>query len=300
MMIKTKKNVFELIFKILLLVLMLLYCASLVFTLIWMLYTSFKTEFEYIVDAFAVPKRIGDVGFSNYVKMFDIFQMKVVKNGEEVVYHFPSMAGYSLIWAISTSFVNVFFTTIVAYVVAKYRFFGRDFLYALGIFVMITPIVGNLPSAMQVKQALGVYNNMLLTIITSPSTVFSGVHFMLMHAAFKHISWNYAEAAFLDGASDAKVMFQVMIPLVLPTCAVLYVLNFLGAWNDYSTFIIWLPSYPTLAYGMLTFQSESSKYGATMPVIMAGFTLVAIPNILLYLLSQKLIMSKFSVGGLKE
>lgn len=37
-----------------------------------------------------------------------------------------------------------------------------------------------------------------------------------------------------------------------------------------------------------------------MPVIMAGFTLVAIPNILLYLLSQKLIMSKFSVGGLKE
>lgn len=299
-MMKTRTKVAQGIFKTILIVLMLLYCLSLIFTLIWMFYTSFKSEFEYIVDAFAFPKQIGKIGFTNYTEMFKLFEMRAVKNGEEVVYRFPIMFGYSLIWAFSTSLINVFFTTIVAYVVAKYKFFGRKFLYALGIFVMITPIVGNLPSAMQVKQALGVYNNIWLTILTSPQTVFSGVHFMLMHAAFKHISWNYAEAAFIDGASHARVMLQIMIPLVFPTCVVLYVLNFLGAWNDYSTFIIWLPSYPTLAYGMLYFQSQSAKYGATMPVIMAGFTIVAIPNIVLYLLSQNLIMSKFSVGGLKE
>ncbi|WP_251617471.1 carbohydrate ABC transporter permease [Pumilibacter muris] len=299
-MAKTGTKIAQGVFKALLLALMLAYCLSLIFTLVWMLYTSFKTEFEYIVDAFAFPKQIGKIGFSNYSEMFKIFEMKTLKNGAEVVYRFPHMFGYSLIWALLTSLVNVFFTTLVAYVVAKYKFFGRNFLYALGIFVMITPIVGNLPSAMQVKQALGIYNNIWLTILTSPQTVFSGVHFMLMHAAFKHISWNYAEAAFIDGASHYRVMFQIMFPLVLPTCVVLYVLNFLGAWNDYSTFIIWLPSYPTLAYGMLYFQSQSSKYGATMPVIMAGFTIVAIPNIVLYLLSQNLIMSKFSVGGLKE
>ncbi|MDY2901735.1 MAG: ABC transporter permease subunit, partial [Candidatus Borkfalkiaceae bacterium] len=222
------------------------------------------------------------------------------KNGYPAEYRFPQMFGFSVIWAFSTSLINVFFTTIVAYVMAKYRFRGREFLYALGIFVMITPIVGNFPSAMTVKKALHVYDNMLLTVITTPSTVFSGVHFMLMFAAFKHVSWTYAEAAFIDGASDHRVMYAIMIPLVLPTCAVLFVLQFLGAWNDYGTFIIWLPSYPTLAYGMLTFQANADKYGATMPEIMAGFTLVAIPNIILYLAAQKLILAKFTVGGLKE
>ena len=299
-MAKTSVKIPQGVFKTLLVALMIIYCISLLFILVWMLYTAFKTEFEYIVNAFAFPKNIGEIGFSNFTEMFRIFEMRALKNGEEIVYRFPHMFGYSVIWAVLSSFINVFFTTLVAYVVAKYRFFGRNFLYALGIFVMITPIVGNLPSAMQVKKALGVYNNIWLTIITSPQTVFSGVHFMLMHAAFKHISWNYAEAAFIDGASHFRVMVQIMIPLVFPTCVVLYVLNFLGAWNDYSTFIIWLPSYPTLAYGMLYFQSQSAKYGATMPVIMAGFTIVAIPNIVLFLLSQNLIMAKFSVGGLKE
>lgn len=296
---KAKRNFFEHAFEYFIVALMLVYCVSLILPLVWMLYTTFKTEFEFTLDAFAFPKHIGEVGFSNYGEMFKLFTMKAIKNGEEYTYNFLHMTGYSLIWATSTSLINVFFTTLVAYVVAKYKFFGRNFIYALGIFVMITPIVGNLPSAMLVKQALGVYNNLWLSILTSPVTVFSGLHFMLMHAAFKRISWTYAEAAFLDGASDGRVMFAVMLPMVLPTCAVLFVLNFLGAWNDYSTFLIWLPSYPTLAYGMYYFQSQSEAYGATLPQVMAGFTIVAIPNILLYFVSQKLIMSKFTVGGLK-
>lgn len=279
---------------------MIIYCISMLFPLIWMIYTTFKSEFEFTINAFDFPKEIAETGFSNFEGMLKIFVMPVIKNGYPAEYRFPQMFGFSVIWAFSTSLINVFFTTIVAYVMAKYRFRGREFLYALGIFVMITPIVGNFPSAMTVKKTLGVYDNMFLTIITTPSTVFSGVHFMLMFAAFKHISWTYAEAAFIDGASDHRVMYAIMIPLVLPTCAVLFVLQFLGAWNDYGTFIIWLPSYPTLAYGMLTFQANADKYGATVPEIMAGFTLVAIPNIILYLAAQKLILAKFTVGGLKE
>ena len=279
---------------------MIIYCISMLFPLIWMIYTTFKSEFEFTINAFDFPMEIAETGLSNFKKMLDIFVMPVIKNGYPAEYRFPQMFGFSVIWAFSTSLINVFFTTIVAYVMAKYRFRGREFLYALGIFVMITPIVGNFPSAMTVKKALHVYDNMLLTVITTPSTVFSGVHFMLMFAAFKHVSWTYAEAAFIDGASDHRVMYAIMIPLVLPTCAVLFVLQFLGAWNDYGTFIIWLPSYPTLAYGMLTFQANADKYGATMPEIMAGFTLVAIPNIILYLAAQKLILAKFTVGGSKE
>lgn len=86
---------------------------------------------------------------------------------------------------------------------------------------------------------------------------------------------------------------------MLPTGAVLFVLGFLGSWNDYMTFLTWLPSYPNLAVGLYLFQYESAIYMVGTPTVLAGFTVAAIPTSLLYLCSRKLIMSKFTVGGLK-
>jgi len=86
----------------------------------------------------------------------------------------------------------------------------------------------------------------------------------------------------------------------LPTDMVIFVLSFLGAWNDYQTFMIWLPDTPNLAYGLYMFQGISRKlYKASTVEIMAGFSLVIIPTVILYVSSQKLILSKFTVGGLK-
>ncbi|HAS56207.1 MAG TPA: hypothetical protein DCR94_02960, partial [Firmicutes bacterium] len=84
----------------------------------------------------------------------------------------------------------------------------------------------------------------------------------------------------------------------------IFLLSFLGAWNDYASFKIWLPSYSNLAYGLYEFQDNvlnlaGGGNAGTVPMVMAGFTIVVIPTILVYFLSQKLIMSKFTVGGLK-
>ena len=90
------------------------------------------------------------------------------------------------------------------------------------------------------------------------------------------------------------------LPMILPTDMVIFVLSFLGSWNDYQTFMIWLPSTPNLAYGLYMFQGISRKlYKASTVEIMAGFSLVIIPTVILYVSSQKLILSKFTVGGLK-
>ena len=164
---------------------------------------------------------------------------------------------------------------------------------------MIIPIVGNLPSAMQVNKALGVYDNLFLNIIFSPNGCFYGVNFLLMYGAFKALPWDYAESMFIDGGGHYTVLFKIYFPMILPQFVTLFVLGFMGTWNDYQTNMIWLPSYPNIAYGMYLFNQRATAFRVSLPQLMSGFTLIMIPTAILYISTQKIITSKFMVGGLK-
>ena len=277
---------------------LLIYCVSMLVPLAWMLLTAFKKDFaEILENPFGFPRHFN---FDNFAYVFKMLRVERIRpQGGFIVYSIWDMVFFSFAWAAGNTAFSLLITALVAYVIAKYKFFGRNFLYSLGIFIMITPIIGTLPAAMQFKKALGIYDNMILTILTGPSAAFSGLTFLLMHAAFKVIPWSYAEAAFIDGAGHFTVLARIMLPMVLPTVTVLFVLGFLGSWNDYMTFVIWLPSYPNLALGMYEFQQNTELYKGDLPQIMAGFTLIIIPTAALYIASQRLILSKFTVGGLK-
>lgn len=272
-----------------------LYCVSLLLPLVWMLYSSFKGEIDYTLHPFAFPE-VWKPG--NYIAVLDKMKFPINTDRGLVSYNLFDLAGHSILLSGCASLLLILCQTCVAYLVSRYKFVGSRFIYALGIVVMIIPIVGNLPSAMVINKALGIYDNLFMYILVSPSNIF-GLHFLLLYSAFKRLPWALAEAAFIDGANDYQVMFRIMVPMMLPTCAALFVLTFLGSWNDYMTPLIWLPSYPTLAYGMYLFQYNATVYNATMPQVLAGFTIVMIPTVLIYASSQKLIMSKFTVGGLK-
>ena len=277
-------------------VLLVVYCISLLFPIVWMIFTAFKGLIEYNENLFLWPK---NWVFDNFPSAFEKLKIEVLRDNARVRYDIFNMISTSFIWSTSTAFLHVLCTALVAYVMAIYEFIGRKFIYTLGIFIMITPIIGNAPSMMVVKKALGIYNNMFLTILTQNSTCFSGLHFLILYAAFGGLPRSYSEAAEVDGAGHYTVLFKIMLPMMLPTCAVIFVLSFLGHWNEYGTFLIWLPSYANLATGMYLFQKDAAYYGAKINEIMAGFCIAIIPSTLLYVASQKLIMSKFTVGGLK-
>lgn len=275
---------------------LLIYCLSLVVPIIWMIFTSFKDRFEFDDNPFFLPKFWC---FTNFSSALDKLKIETVKGKTNVRYNIVDMLGYSFTWAFFTSLLHVYLTATVAYVIARYKFFGCNFIYFLGIFIMITPIVGNAPSLMVVKRDLNIYNNMTLTILTQNSTCFSGMHFLILYAAFRGISSSYSEAAEIDGAGHFSVMYKIVLPMMLPTCAVIFVLSFLTHWNEYGTFLIWLPKYANLAYGMYLFNKDAGAYGASIGEVMAGFCIAIVPSMTLYLASQKLITSKFTVGGLK-
>ena len=155
-------------------------------------------------------------------------------------------------------------------------------------------------SALIVKKELGVYNNMLMTLLTSPSVAFSGMNFLMMYAAFKSVSWEYAEAVFIDGGGHLRVFLSIMFPMVLPNFWVLVLLSVISSWNDYTTFLYWLPSYANIAIGVYKFQYTARiELGTTMPQILACFVIVSVPIVILYISFQKIITANFMVGGLK-
>ena len=286
--------------KIVCLIALIAYCLSLLLPLIWMVYSSFKSSREF--DNF--PFQLPEVWlFENYVTLVKNLRVKVFTTKGWLEYGIVEMFGYSIVWSVGSSLFNLFLTTVMAYCLAKYDFWYCKLLFSIGMFVMVIPIVGNMPSLMLIRKKLGIYDNMLLTLLTDPACVFAGMNFLILYNVFKKIPWAYAESVFVDGGNNYTAFFRINLPIAVPTCIALFVLDFFAKWNDYTTFLFWLKSYPNLAYGIYIFQNDvaSGKIPGVegMPTVLAGFTLVALPSIILYFTTQKMILTRFNVGGIK-
>ena len=277
-------------------VLLLVLCVSLLIPLVWCLYASCKGTLDYALDAFSLPSVWH---FENYAGVLEKLQITTATNRGVVVFSIWDLFLHSAVFSVSIPLVTTIFTAFMAYVIARYRNKFSKFLYNFGIVLMILPIVGSMPSAMSLKKALGVYDNLFLWILTSPQGCFTGMNFLLLYQCFRGLPKAYSEAARIDGAGHYTVMFRIYLPMAIPLCTVIFVLGFLGNWNDYGTPMIWLPSYPNLAYGMYLFQYQASQFHATQPEILAGFVISMIPSVILYVSMQKLIVEKMQIGGLK-
>ena len=293
---KPRESIFYLIVKWFIIVLLFVYCISLLIPLIWALFTAFKPLDEYYLSTFALPKKIT---FSNFAGIFQKLTYSTVTAKGKFTHNFGDMFLTSVIFATASAGITAFFITVNAYVLTKYKFVGSGFLLFMGIFLMITPVFGTSGSSLLLLKAIGAYDNMLAQLILGISGTWYGMNFLIVSAGCKSISWSYAEAAQIDGAGHFQIFFKIMLPMILPTSMVIFLLIFLGAWNNYGTFLTILPSYANLAFGMYNFQYNAATNGAIMPEIMAGFIVVMIPTVALYFSTQGVIMSNFTIGGLK-
>ena len=192
--------------------------------------------------------------------------------------------------------ISLFFESAVTYIVCKYKFRGRNLLYNLVIFRLMLPIVGSLPSAYRAYKAIGLLNSPLILITATDAL--TGANFLIMYSFFKGISWEYAEAAFIDGANHFAVYFRIMLPMVMPAVSVLFITGFIGRWNEYMNISIFMDEMPTLAYGLYLFE-ERCKYGDMGVVYYAGVAIAAMPCILIFILFQNTIMQTVHMGGIK-
>lgn len=203
---------------------------------------------------------------------------------------------FNSIWfSIGATVLSIAACTCTAYVIAKYKFRGRSFIYNMAIIVMMIPVYGSMPAQYRLYSRLGFINSPLYLITMLGGF---GTYFIYIHAFFKSLSWTYAEAAFIDGASNFKVFTQIMVPMLLPSISALAIMNFVGTWNDYTSPIVWFPKMPTLASGLYEYEFNM-QYTANQPIYFAGVLISMIPVLLLFCFFQNTIMSQVYAGGLK-
>lgn len=292
---RIKKRTLRQIFPLIFFVLLLVYCISLLIPMAWALMSSLKTRLDFRMDPLGFPTSFA---WENYVSAFNALYIQVSAGAGVRNVYLLEMFGYTLAYAVGATIAATLAHMVVAYICAKYtRFRITKVLYTIVIVTMILPIVGSLPSEMQVVRTLGLYNNILGAWIMKAT--FLGTHFLIFYATFKGISWEYAEAAFMDGASHARVMFQIMFPLAKTTVSAIALLSFIGFWNDANMSMIYMPDIPTVAYGLFRFQFSTGQESSSITVQLAGCTIVMFPIFVLYMCFKKQLIGNIAIGGIK-
>lgn len=257
---------------------------SIVYPFCWLFINSLKTDFAFRQNSFALPERII---FANYYNA-----MAYSLNGNTIV----NMFFNSFINLVGIVSLGLFFSCCTAYVLSKYNFRGREFLFNLALIIMIVPTIGSTAVVYKMWNVLHIYDTYFSVFFMASSGF--GTGFLLLYATFKNVSWTYAEAAFIDGSSHFRVFFEIMLPQVMPTVISILIITSIGVWNDYYTPFMYLPTKPTIAVGLYEIQSNAvTKQEYTM--FFALMLISVLPIAILFVIMQNTIMENVVSGGIK-
>ena len=268
-------------------VIFIIYGITLAFPFLWLLYNSVKGRMEFVKNPMSFPKDIwGNV--KNYTIMFQEFDM-------------GTMFYNSVFLAVASPTVSIFCHMCTAYAYAKHEFKLKRVLYILGITPMVVSVAGTLPTSYQLINDLGIYDNMYLWILTGTGGF--GMNFLLLSSVFQNISTTYREAAEMDGAGQWRIFLQIYVPQASGIITALWILGFIGVWNEYMAPLMYLKSYPTLSVGIKNLQDQlvqaGHKYYRDNPKLFAAMLITIIPVIIIFLIFQEKIMNYSFGGGIK-
>ncbi len=295
---KTKKDVqprpkFS-VMAVILLIGLIVYTICLLSPLLYGLVTSLKTNEDYTLNPTGFPNPLS---FSNYATAFEGFYVTIYNAVGMRNIYLERMMLNSLLYALGCSFMSVAVPCLAAYVVANYKYKICNVIYVFVIISIILPIVGSLPSELQLARALGLYDNFFGLWIMSGHI--RSMYFLILHATFKAFPKDYAEAAKIDGGGPFTVFFRIILPLTKTVFFTIMLIKFIEFWNDYQTALIYMPSNPTLSYGLYLFRFNTNTEYATMPMTLTGCMIVFLPILVIFLCFRNRIIGNLTIGGLK-
>ncbi len=199
--------------------------------------------------------------------------------------------------AFTTLLLVLLFGSMAGYVVAK---FSSRFVRLLAIIILgalMIPIHMVLMPVFILSSQLGIVNTHLSVI--GPSVAFGiPIAMYIFRGFFMNIPDSLAEAARIDGASEAGVFIRVMLPMTKPAMATVGVFTFLSSWNGFLFPLVLLQQTEnyTLPVGLATI---GTQYSTNYPAQAAAMILVSLPMVVIYLRFNKLIIQGMVEGAVK-
>jgi raffinose/stachyose/melibiose transport system permease protein len=246
-----------------------------------MIFSAFKTTPQIFASPFGIPDFTNLVNFSRIWTQTNFLQYLI----NSFVVTGASMA---LILTLGT---------MAAYALARYEFFGAGFILMFFIAGLTLPLKLAIIPLFMLMRDLGILNNQLslifvYTAMGLPTTIF------IMTGFIRTLPNELEDAARMDGASEARIMWSIMLPLVRPAMVIAGIQNVVPIWNDFFFPLVFIQNdrLKTLPQGLTTFMGEySTDYG----VLYAGLTLSALPIIIIYIVLSRQFISGMTSGAIK-
>ena len=263
--------------------LLAIWAVIVLFPFYWMLLTSVKSysayNSEYIPQLFTLSPTL-----QNY---FDVFTT-------------VPLADYllnTLIFTVATTAIMLVVTVFAAFAFARLDFKGKDLAFTLFLSLMMIPnelvIITNYVTITN----LDMRNSFLGLILPSVTSVF---YIYLLKENFAQIPDELYYAAKVDGTSDLKYLFKVLLPICRPTIITITILKVIECWNSYvwPRLITDEQAYFLVSNGIQEIR-ENGLGRENIPAMMAAVVVISIPLIILFLIFHKKIMEGVSRGGTK-
>jgi len=259
----------------------LVFTISTTFPLIWLAYSSFKTDAEFIRNPLALPQGLH---WLNYIEAW-IFGKLGLYAVNSVLY---TLVGVSLV---------LIFAMMAAYAFSKMNFPKATALltavFGMGILISTHSILIPLYMLLRSMGILGSRGGMILVYIAVnlPLAIFIGTEFM------KALPDSLIESAYIDGASNMRMFTSIILPMTKPVMITAGILTTLAIWNEFLLgFVFTAPSSRTLPVGIYSFSSvTNTEYGKQFAALMLGTA----PIVLVYSLFNKRITKGVVAGAVK-
>lgn len=271
------------------------YAISILMMYVWILSSSFKTNrIEFATNIFGWPK---ELKFDNYAKALENFSIPIMRNRRQVTVYLDELLPNSLMYVFGCSIAATLCPAIVSYVTAKFDFKFNRVVDGIVIITMVLPIIGSDAAMIQMTKTLNLYNKMLGMVFMK--FTFLGFNYLLLKQSFKSVDRAYSEAAFLDGASEFRVMVSINFPMVANVLMIVFTLQIMGFWADWTTPLMYMPLKPTVAYALYELQFTHDPNLTFKPLQFAACILASLPMIIIFIAFRDKIMGGIAFGGLK-
>ncbi|MCC6175046.1 MAG: carbohydrate ABC transporter permease [Chloroflexi bacterium] len=249
--------------------------------LYWIVVTSVKPNLLIYREPAFFPSQ---VTFEHYQKvLFDTLFLNYVKN--------------SFLVTLVTTICSMVVGTFAAYAISRLQFTGRQWVARSVVVTYLVPVSLLFIPMFQVVYTLGLMDNIVGLMVTYLTfTVPFATWTMLGY--FRNVPFELEDAALVDGCSRVQSLFLVMLPLALPALAVVALFSFTLSWNEflYALVFIGSDSQKTLTLGLIGLvRGDTFPWGPMMAASLLG----ALPPVVVYIVSQRWVVTGLSAGGVK-
>lgn len=202
----------------------------------------------------------------------------------------------SLVVSTTATVSVVFFGAITGYALARLQFRGRNFLNHFILFQMLFPaILFLIPRFLLMLnlQSINTYQGMFLPFLMNAWAIFLFTQF------FKAIPQELIDAARIDGCSELRIVFSIMVPLSKSVTAIVAIFTFMTMWDEFLWYLIVTKDYDLMPLSVLLGLFTKGEYSSYPGIQTAGATLLTLPILALFFLFRRYFSEGITMTGLK-